>query len=215
MDFPYEKDNKERIPLEHYLSEYRNIDPKEAAERCGVEYDEEKQQFHIRLMGFRYLVDFPEFAVHKEDENEEGAFLLLDMVPAKIIVLRFLISAQVVKSSGKYLTYREVPWGEVYFSQFEGRCLMRLKFGFGFKLDKFAEGMEKIPGVKKLSLGDVSYEFEFINGLHVRFILWAGDEEFPPSSQILFEDNFPYAYQAEDLAVVGDISISTLKALAA
>lgn len=215
MDFPYEKDNKERIPLEHYLSEYRNIDPKEVAERCGVEYDEEKQQFHIRLMGFRYLVDFPEFAVHKEDENEEGAFLLLDMVPAKIIVLRFLISAQVVKSSGKYLTYREVPWGEVYFRQFEGRCLMRLKFGFGFKLDKFAEGMEKIPGVKKLSLGDVSYEFEFINGLHVRFILWAGDEEFPPSSQILFEDNFPYAYQAEDLAVVGDISISTLKALAA
>ena len=215
MDFPYEKDNKERIPLEHYLSEYRNIDPKEAAGRCGVEYDEEKQQFHIRLMGFRYLVDFPEFAVHKEDENEEGAFLLLDMVPAKIIVLRFLISAQMVKSSGKYLTYREVPWGEVYFRQFEGRCLMRLKFGFGFKLDKFAEGMEKIPSVKKLSLGDVSYEFEFINGLHVRFILWAGDEEFPPSSQILFEDNFPYAYQAEDLAVVGDISISTLKALAA
>lgn len=215
MDFPYEKDNKERIPLEHYLSEYRNIDPKEAAERCSVEYDEEKQQFHIRLMGFRYLVDFPEFAVHKEDENEEGAFLLLDMVPAKIIVLRFLISAQVVKSSGKYLTYREVPWGEVYFRQFEGRCLMRLKFGFGFKLDKFAEGMEKIPGVKKLSLGDVSYEFEFINGLHVRFILWAGDEEFPPSSQILFEDNFPYAYQAEDLAVVGDISITTLKTLAA
>ena len=215
MDFPYEKDNKERIPPEHYLSEYRNSEPKEAAERCGIEYDGEKQQFHIRLMGFRYLVDFPEFAVHKEDENEEGAFLLLDMVPAKIIVLRFLISAQVVKSSGKYLTYREVPWGEVYFRQFEGRCLMRLKFGFGFKLDKFAEGMEKIPGVKKLSLGDVSYEFEFINGLHVRFILWAGDEEFPPSSQILFEDNFPYAYQAEDLAVVGDISISTLKALAA
>ena len=215
MEFPYEKDNKERIPFEHYLSEYQKLNPKEAAKRCGVEYDEERQQFHIRLMGYRYLVDFPEFAVHKEDEDEEGAFLLLDMVPAKIIVLRFLLSAQVVKSSGKYLTYREVPWGEVYFRQFEGRCLMRLKFGFGFKLDKFAEGMEKLSGVKKLSLGDVSYEFEFINGLHVRFILWAGDEEFPPSSQILFEDNFPYAYQAEDLAVVGDISITTLKKLTA
>ena len=215
MEFPYEKDNKERIPFEHYLSEYQKLNPKEAAKRCGVEYDEERQQFHIRLMGYRYLVDFPEFAVHKEDEDEEGAFLLLDMVPAKIIVLRFLLSAQVVKSSGKYLTYREVPWGEVYFRQFEGRCLMRLKFGFGFKLDKFAEGMEKLPGVKKLSLGDVSYEFEFINGLHVRFILWAGDEECPPSSQILFEDNFPYAYLAEDLAVVGDISITTLKKLTA
>ncbi len=215
MEFPYEKDNKERVPLEHYLNAYKKLDPKEAAARCNVEYDEEKQQFHIRLMGYRYLVDFPEFAVHKEDESEEGVFLLLDMVPAQIIVLRFLISAQMVKSSGKYLTYREVPWGEVYFRQFEGRCLMRLKFGFGTKLDRFAEGMEKIPGAEKLSLGDVSYEFEFINGLHVRFILWAGDEEFPPSSQILFEDNFPYAYQAEDLAVVGDISITTLKKLTA
>ena len=64
-------------------------------------------------------------------------------------------------------------------------------------------------------IGGAEVTQEFINGLHVRFILWAGDEEFPPSSQILFEDNFPYAYQAEDLAVVGDISITTLKSLAA
>ena len=212
MEFPYEKDTKERIPLEHYLEEYRKIDPKEAALRCGVPYDEEKQQFHIRLMGYHYLVAYPEFAVQKEQEEEEGAFLLLDSVPAKIIVPRFLISGQAVKSSGKYLTYREVPWGEVYFRQFEGRCLMRLKFSFGFKLEQFSAAMEKM-GARKIAMGDVAYEFEFINGLHVRFILWAGDDEFPPSSQILFEDNFPYAYQAEDLAVVGDISINTLKAL--
>ena len=70
--------------------------------------------------------------------------------------------------------------------------------------------MEKL-GAKPVPMGDKAYEFEFINGLHVRFILWAGDEEFPPSSQILFEDNFPFAYQAEDLAVVGDLSITTLK----
>ena len=213
MEFPYEKDNKERIPFEHYLNEYQKIDPKETAERCGIEYNEEKQQFHVRLMGYRYLVDYPEFAVHKEHEEEEGAFLLLDTVAAKISVLRFLISGQVVKSSGKYLTYREVPWGEVYFRQFEGRCLTRLKFAFGFKLDKFCEAMEQL-GAKKLTLGDASYEFEYINGLHVRFILWTGDDEFPPASQILFEDNFPYAYQAEDLVVVGDISITTLKILA-
>ena len=71
MEFPYEKDNKERIPLEHYLEEYRKIDPGEAASRCGVEYDEEKQQFHIRLMGYPYLADYPEFALHPE-QGEEG-----------------------------------------------------------------------------------------------------------------------------------------------
>ena len=213
MEFPYEKDNKERIPLEHYLEEYRKLDPEEAALRCGVAYDPKNRQFHIRLLGYSYLVDFPEFDVHKEEEGQEGVFLLLSQAAAKIIVLRFLISGQMVKSAGKYLTYREVPWGEVYFRQFEGRCLARLKFGFGFKIDAFCAAMEKM-GAEKISMGDASYEFEFINGLHVRFILWEGDDEFPPSSQILFEDNFPYAYQAEDLAVVGDLSISTLKGLA-
>ena len=213
MEFPYEKDNKERIPLEHYLEEYRKLDPEEAALRCGVAYDPKNRQFHIRLLGYSYLVDFPEFDVHKEEEGQEGVFLLLSQAAAKIIVLRFLISGQMVKSAGKYLTYREVPWGEVYFRQFEGRCLARLKFGFGFKIDAFCAAMEKM-GAEKSSMGDAAYEFEFINGLHVRFILWEGDDEFPPSSQILFEDNFPYAYQAEDLAVVGDLSISTLKGLA-
>ena len=213
MEFPYEKDNKERIPLEHYREEYRKLDPEEAALRCGVAYDPKNRQFHIRLLGYSYLVDFPEFDVHKEEEGQEGVFLLLSQAAAKIIVLRFLISGQMVKSAGKYLTYREVPWGEVYFRQFEGRCLARLKFGFGFKIDAFCAAMEKM-GAEKISMGDAAYEFEFINGLHVRFILWEGDDEFPPSSQILFEDNFPYAYQAEDLAVVGDLSISTLKGLA-
>ena len=212
IEVPYEKDNKERIPFEHYLEEYRKIDPQETAERCQVQYDEDTQQFHIRLMGYSYLVSYPDFEVKKEREEEDGAFLLLTSVPAKISVLRFLTQGQLVKGTGKYVTYREVPWGEVYFRQFEGRCLTRLKFGFGFKLDKFAEVMEKL-GAKKIAMGDVAYEFEYINGLYVRFILWAGDDEFPPASQILFADNFPYAYQAEDLAVVGDISITTLKIL--
>mgnify|MGYP000594588565 CR=1 FL=1 len=34
-------------------------------------------------------------------------------------------------------------------------------------------------------------------------ILWEGDEEFPPSSQILFSDNFPVSFQAEDMAGYG------------
>ena len=48
MEFPYEKDNKERIPFEHYLNEYQKIDPKEAAERCGIEYELKTKMMEIR-----------------------------------------------------------------------------------------------------------------------------------------------------------------------
>ena len=68
-------------------------------------------------------------------------------------------------------------------------------------------------GAKKCSEGDCSYELEFMDNLYVKFILWEGDDEFQPSAQILFSDNFAVSFAAEDLAVVGDISINMMKAL--
>lgn len=35
MQVRYEKDNKERIPFEHYLEEFAAIDPKEAGSQGG------------------------------------------------------------------------------------------------------------------------------------------------------------------------------------
>ena len=61
------------------------------------------------------------------------------------------------------------------------------------------------------SKGDMGYEFAFMKGLLVRVSIWNGDEEFPPSAQILFSDNFRYAFTAEDMAFVGDIFIKVLK----
>lgn len=210
MNIEYEKDNKERIPFEHYLEEYSKLDPMEVSIRTGIPYDEEKKVFTLRMMQRSYLISFPEFEVGRAEEDDEAYGALLNETAAKIIVIRFLLKGIDVKTTGKYLTYREVPWGEVYFKQFSGRCLMRLAFSYGSKLDLLAAQMEKI-GAEKLEQGDASYEFEFINGYFVRFILWAGDDEFPPSSQILFSDNFPLSFEAEDLAVVGDVSMSTLK----
>ncbi len=212
MELNYDKDSKERIPYEHYMELYRQADPQEISERCEIPYDEEKQQFLVRLMGVSYRIGFPDYQVVHEPEERIGYYPLETAVNARILVLRYLVEGHMAPSTGKFLTYREVPWGNVYLKQFQGRCLMRLAFGYGNRIEKFQEIMERI-GARKLEHGDASYEFEFINGLRLQFILWAGDDEFPPSSQILFSDNFPVAFKAEDMAVVGDVSISMLKAL--
>ena len=54
---------------------------------------------------------------------------------------------------------------------------------------------------------------ELVKNYFVQFILWEGDDEFPPSSQILFSDNFAASFAAEDMAVVGDVTIGTMKAV--
>ena len=45
----------------------------------------------------------------------------------------------------------------------------------------------------------------------VRFTLWEGDEEFAPTSQILFSDNFPDAFAAEDRVVVCEYILGEMK----
>lgn len=211
MDFDYAKDSKEQRPYEYYLKTYQEIDPKEISERTGFFYDEEKKVFTVVFMGSTYEISFPDYKIsHKEDEK--GVYPLEEAMNAKIFMVRYLSEKAKAPSSGKFLTYREVPWGEVYFRQFQGRCLMRLAFSYGNKLEAFKKVMTAM-GAKPLEQGDCAFELEFMEGFFIRLILWEGDDEFPPSSQILFSDNFAVTFAAEDLAVAGDICINMMKSV--
>lgn len=210
MNLEYAKNNIEEVPFAQYMEQYQAMDPMEASRRCGIPYDEETKCFTVRLLQKEYRVSWPDFEVHSTDPDNTDYAALESEVDAKIFVMRFLLRGVQADSTGRFLTYRELPNGDLYFKQFQGRCLMRLAYGFGFKLEAFAAILERLKA-KKLSHGDVSYELEFINNHYVRFILWTGDEEFPPSAQILFSDNFPLSFETYDLAVVGDISITTFK----
>lgn len=211
-EFDYAKDNLETRPFEHYLELYKAADPFEIAERTGVSYNPDTNEFHLHVMNKGYFVSYPDFNIRKEDESDTTYHSLIDFHKTKIFVLRFLVECRMAPAAGNYVTYRDIPNGELYFRQFQGRCIFRLQFGYGYKLDKFRAGMEMLGG-KPMKMGDVAYSFEFMDGLFMVFIFWEGDEEFQPSAQILFSDNFASVFMAEDLAVAGDISIGNLKAI--
>ena len=146
-----------------------------------------------------------------KDEDDAGFYPLEEMHYAKILAIRFLLNGNVSQGSGRFKTYREMPWGEVYLRQFDGRCIKRLAFTYGNRLKDFKEIMEHIHAVP-VDHGDIAYQVEIFPGYVVQMILWEGDDEFPPSSQILFSDNFPVSFAAEDMAVMGDVIIGSLKA---
>jgi hypothetical protein len=204
------RNQKDEVPLTHYLSLYKTLDPSEISQRCAVKLlDSIRGAFALRLMGKDYTIDFPEFCMR--DTNGEA----LESVPEKILTLRYLCEGRYASATGKQLSYRDIPWGEVYFRNFEGRCIKRLAFAFGNDIDAFRRIMEVETSLNaaKLPQGDAGYRFEFMSGLYMSLLLWAADDEFPPSAQILFDDNFVPAFTAEDIAVVGDIVINQLKKL--
>lgn len=201
-----EEKRKDKIPYDHYKALIKEVDPQDVSEKTTCPYDTKEQNFRVTVMGSDYLVAF-----HGGDvtDNQGKDF---DNYKLKTMILRYLINAKGVPPTGKTIAYRDVSGGNVYFASFEGRCLKRFAFTFNYNVDGLKRAME-ILHAEPQKLGDLSWRFEVFNNMFMTVILWLGDDEFPPESQILFDANFPSAFSAEDMAVMGDIFIPTLKEL--
>ena len=206
---PEIKNNKEEVPFAHYAGLYHETDPAEVSVRTGLPYDKDRRVFTLTLMNSVYEIGHPDFSVRFLSGAGDR---LSDYLTGQVIVMRFLIGGQFVLGTGEYRAYRDMPWGEVYARNFERRCLQRLAYTFAGKGEAVAAKMAKLGGTP-YPKGDIGWQFDFIPGLSIRFAIWNADDEFPPSAQILFSDNFPYAFTADDMAYVGDIFIKILSSV--
>ena len=201
------ENNKEMVPFEHYVGLFRTLNPEEAAARCGVAFDSARGEFAIRLLYADYAISWPEFAIRSDNP---GAFALGNL-PAQMLLIRFLLEGQSAPATEKFLTYREMPWGDVYLKPFTGRCLTRAAFTFGTRVAKFRAACEKM-GAQALEHGDAGFQLELLPGYAMQIMVWEGDDEFAPTAQILYSGNFETGFAAEDRVVAGDILISAIKA---
>ena len=181
--------NLQGKPFEHYCAKYRELDPVETARRCAVEYHAESSEFELTVLGNRYRVSFPEYSARCIDKKYP-ADQLNGLGKGYILLLRHLIEGRSAPWMGRFCAYKELPWGNLYNTQFSGRCLNRMAFTYGKRVDDFRAIMEKMG---------------------VQLMLWEADDEFPPSAQFLFSENFPEAFAPEDLAVVGDVTLNAMK----
>ncbi len=207
-ELPYGKNNKTDVPYLYYLQRYEKCDPAEIAARCCLPYDAERRAFWLHYLGRDCLAFWPTFSLLGLED-----FPALRSPGSQLLLLRHLTEGWNLPASGKFLSYREMPWGNVYDQNFQGRCLKRLAFTFGFRVPVFEKLMISL-GASTCAGGDAGYELAFLSGLSLRLFLWGADDEFAPAAQILFSDNFSFAFSAEDMAVVGDVLIDALKELA-
>jgi len=210
--------NKTENPIKIYQDIFREKDPLVMKQKTGLEYIEENQEgffvipFLNRSVGLHwpsmetYYIDSEQLFSLKNIRSEERK--TADYT--RILLARFAMEGALVPSSGKFLAYSEMPWGPVYETQFRGRCISRLAGMYGKNLKGFEEGCEAIGGIKDKG-ADSAYVLELLPGFFIKVFLWEGDEEFRATAQVLFSDNFPLAFTAEDIAVVGDIFINAMR----
>lgn len=198
------ENHKEEVPFSHYAGLFAALDPKEALARWP-ELPFDGEAFTMTLLGRTYRVLWPSAEVRPVDKGPAPG------LPTQTYLLRILLEGKEVPSTGTYKTFREMPWGEMYIGPYTGRVLTRAAFTFGTRLPAFRAACEKL-GAESLKSGEAGYRFRFFGPYFMEILLWAGDEEFPPSAQVLYSDNFAGGFAAEDRVVAGDLLIGTIKA---
>ena len=122
---------------------------------------------------------------------------------AKIILLHHIIAASGLPVDADLIPYEDVPGCRAYAPVFDRRVTKPLISAFGFARDAFLEAGMALGG-RKEEYGDASFTLQAFPRLPVTFILWEGDEDFPPSMKVLFDRSIHGYLPLEDIVVISE-----------
>ena len=142
-----------------------------------------------------YQISFPdiEFSLMGSEE----AILLRD----KILIVHYLSQARGTPLTNKIISYKELPEGSNYFPTFSIRAIKPILDHFGKELEQLVDVAAKLGGYK-VDYGDVAVTINAFPQVPITFVLWKGDEDFPPEGNILFDSTIPDYLSIEDINVL-------------
>ena len=196
---------KGEAPLRYYMSLFRKMDSVHRAADLGIKY--ENDTFTVSILGTEYQVSWPDGRVTSENPDA----IALKNGAAKLLLMRYLVVGQPLPSTGRFMTFSELPWEEGYQQEFDEKCVRMAANKFGRDLARFCLAARAMGG-RELTHADASYEFTLAAGYDLRLFIWEGDDAFPPKAQILYSDNFAAGFSPEECVAAAEALNNALSA---
>lgn len=175
--------------------------------RCkaaGVSCDDSLTQSRIEIPFFNenVILTIPDFTFHS---SKDANITLI----SKIILLHYLNKASGESLGGELIPYEDIPGLRHYFPVYEKRALKALQSAFGNDRYTFLEAGLSLGGSPR-EYGDSSFTVQALPRIPITFILWEGDEEFPPLVRTLFDQTIPGYLPLEDIVVISKLAASRI-----
>lgn len=170
-------------------------DPQQLSHDAGAQLIQSLQGDKLRINFFNREVDisYPEGIV----EYREGSDKLSPQEQG--LILHYLLGVRCIPLSDSLITFREIPSGEFYYQAFTKRAQIPLVDTFGEDTEGFLRA-GKLLGGQEAGVGDVSLTIVPLPKIPITFVLWRGDDEFPPEGTILFDPSIEHFLAGEDIA---------------
>jgi len=178
-------------------------DIRERCAKSGATYNSAENLIEIPFMDRTCRIHLPDGTF---DPLEDGTDLRLS---EQILILHYLSTASGVPLSNEVITFGQIPDGTFYVPAFRRRSIDWLVGVFGRKPDALLEAAKCLGGCPA-EYGDVAVRFQVFPRVPMTFVLWRGDDEFPPSGNVLFDSTISQYLPTEDVAVLAGMLVSKL-----
>ena len=198
-----QKQSNYNVPFDYARNKLKNLNPENISRLSGIEFNDEKNIFILDFFGDIYRVSYPDGEIY----NNDGT--MCTDLSLKIIIIRYLINSSGVAPTDRYISYKEVPGGHVFYSNYKITTIERLALEYEHCINEYMNFMDSI-NAERMNMGDLSYKFKFIGNTYMIFILWFKDDEFESTSNVLMDSNATEYFNAEDLAVCPGLAIDII-----
>lgn len=165
----------------------------------------EEKNLSVNFLGDEYSVDLEAKKLISLACNVPAkdftAILILHYMAKKIKGLRRLM--------GEWVSFKELSGIEGYYPAFRKRAIEPIIRKYGSNPKALLTVLERLPA-KRAQTADVSIVVEAFEGVPVLVELWAGDEEFGPEANMLFDKNITDIFCTEDTVVLAGLVAATL-----
>jgi hypothetical protein len=196
---------EEAVELAHISAqkELRAADPTGVAERSGAEWHQDEGYLKLPFLNSRYRVSLPDGEVRAE-EGEAPPLV------RKVLILHYLLQAHGTGLAGRWVDFRSLPGGVVYYPVFRGRVISRLVRMFGERPQDMIPAAAPLGG-RAIDMADAAVEITAFPRVPVVLALWEASEEFGPEGAVMFDDSLPTYLETEDAIVVCEEIFGALK----
>lgn len=181
----------------------------DVARRAGAKHAEDGESMEFLYYGRPVKVTRAPVSVVHLDQGPEIP------IAEKALILHYLVNADGTEPTGEWITFREVPSGEFYWSAFVKRAKSPLVGFFGERpqlLLELAAGVGGKPAQDQA--GDSAVIVQAFPRVPFMLQLWEGDDEFPPEGNVLMDSTISGYLSTEDVALAAGLPIYKMMAMA-
>jgi hypothetical protein len=179
-------------------------DPCQVAANSGVSFldlGSGHGELHIPLWDKVYKLSWPELNC-SEEEALPPAF-------QQTLLLYYLNTADGAPATGRWVSFADLPEGRFYHLAFQGYTGDEVVKAFGGDIDSFRWACRSAGG-SEFAAGDASYIFQALPRLSLMMTYWLGDEDFPSSCKVLFDESACHYLPIDGCALMGSSLVRRL-----